>query len=103
MASQSVTLLYNGTQANRTLRVGGTLVASNWAEFTTIYTVPSGKRLIIKARQDVAASNDGTDQVTLAVTTAVAVAMTLVLSAGTILRTSGASPFVATGFLEDDL
>lgn len=103
MASQSVTLLHNAAQASRTFRVGGAVVASNWADGATVYTVAASKRLILKGK-NMQPSNPGTDQVSLQwVNDSGGVTETIVLSAGTILKASGATAFIATGFLEDDI
>jgi len=103
MASQSVTILNHGTQANRTFRIAGTLIASNWADSATIYTVPSGKRLILKGALATTSTVSGTDQVALnGAASANETALTLVLTANVIVKALGTA-FIATGFLEDDV
>jgi hypothetical protein len=103
MASQSVTLMHALTQSHRTLRIGGTLIASNWADHATIYTVPVGKRLVLKGGEELLPTIYVADTVELSNFAGTAVATTLVLSAGTIIKTTGNGGFIASGFLEDDV
>lgn len=101
--AQSFTLLCHSTQANRTLRIGGTLVASNWAHDTTIYTVPSGKRLVVKGGKDTTVDNTDAVDIVSFQSESGKNTVTMVLGAGTKIQTHGGSSFWATGYLEDDV
>ena len=105
MASESVTLSHSSTQAFRTLRIKGSLIASNWADNAPLYTVPAGKRLVLKGSRDVNSVITAADTVRIYAIepTSPLQTLTLVLTAGTNLITEGARNFLATGFLEDDV
>lgn len=101
--AQSFTLLCHNTQAARTLRIGGTLVASNWANDTTIYTVPSGKRLVVKGGTDTTLDNTDAVDIVAFQSEPDKNNLTVVLGAGTKIQTHGGGSFWASGYLEDDV
>lgn len=103
MASESFTLLDSTTQAWRSLRIKGALIASNWADGAIIYTVPDGKRLVLKGSLNIKVVTTAADTVRLysLIVTPPYPTLTLVLTAGTKITTE-VGP-VVTGFLEDDV
>ncbi|WP_155897514.1 hypothetical protein [Aureimonas ureilytica] len=101
--AQSVTLT-TITNGQRSLRIGGAIVSSDWGAGAAIYTVPAGKRLILKTRSTlVPADQANTFEFTGANLTEVE--MSYVLSGGIILKSNGNQGVrnYATGFLEDDI
>jgi hypothetical protein len=101
--AQSVTLV--SESSNRFLRIAGTLVASAWANGAVIYTVPAGKRLVVKTNIQI--SWQGTPAAPHFLFNNVQTQpyeLSYVLSAGVriVEQNSGGSGYF-TGFLEDDI
>lgn len=90
---------------SRVLNIGGTVSNQNWADGALVYTVPVGKRLVLKGQIGVTPSfSGGNHRITLGASSAPNIEQTFVLPPGMRLyHDSAANQVVATGFLEDDI
>lgn len=102
MAQQSVTLLVSASTTYNRLRIGGTVAVSAWADQTAFYTVPNGKRLILKGKVDIGYANEADVIRIQDPGSGQPAESTLVASAGVKLSTVSGG-FIMSGVLEDDI